>query len=253
MARSYDGVTVEIVNWAEYNPRTDSKKPSWFRMENNFITGPKFFCLSAGQKLLGVLIFSLVSQSNGKPFLIDYSYLRTFTGLSDDEISKAIEIYIDKETLRVTRARSARLLRETGRNLPATRRTNETNETNEDSSEGSEKLEPLAAGFGDDPLLQKIFQERGVTEKVQTSWLEAFPDVRWIRGEVLKALSWEESNPQRKKKLFAAFITRWLTKGWDQRKVGAFGNRPNGPTRQEEIDLQAYETQLRREAGLDSA
>jgi hypothetical protein len=109
VARSYDGSTVEFVNWSSYNPRTDSKKPSWFRLDNTFLTGPKFFDLDAGQKLLGVLLMSLVSQSNGSPIALNYEYLSTFTKLSFDQISKAVEIYIDRETLRVTRARSTRV------------------------------------------------------------------------------------------------------------------------------------------------
>ena len=67
--------------------------------------------------------------------------------------------------------------------------------------------------------LETVFQERKVTEKIQLRWQAAFPDSEWVVEQINKALAWEDSNPTRRKKNFPAFITRWLTKGWDFRKT----------------------------------
>lgn len=132
---SFDGATLEIINWDKYNPRTDSKKPSWFRMDNTFLTGPKYFDLTAGQKLLGALLMSLVSQQNGSPITLNYPYLNTFTNLTDDEITEALEKYIHRETFCVSRARSARVKRKSVRILPATDgRTDEDGRTETDDT-----------------------------------------------------------------------------------------------------------------------
>ena len=65
----------------------------------------------------------------------------------------------------------------------------------------------------------KELQERRVTGKVQWQWNQTFPDPEWVLQQMNMALAWEASNPARKKKNFAAFITRWLTKAWDYRKT----------------------------------
>lgn len=76
-----------------------------------------------------------------------------------------------------------------------------------------------SAAIPDYSSLSETFLERKVDLKVQRSWAEAFPDREWVVAEIRKALAWELSNPTRRKKNFSAFITRWLTKGWDYRKT----------------------------------
>lgn len=127
---NYDGAFIEFVNWRGYNPRSDSKKPTWFRLDNDFVTGPKFFALNGAQKLLGVMLMGLVSQKNGGSIQIDYSYCKTFTGLDDSGISEAIDFFIKKETMCVIRARGARVSRESRKRSHATYITNVTNERN---------------------------------------------------------------------------------------------------------------------------
>lgn len=65
----------------------------------------------------------------------------------------------------------------------------------------------------------EIFNERKISLKLQERWTQAFPDIPWIAQEINKALAWEAANPTRRKKNFGAFVTRWMTKGWDVRKT----------------------------------
>lgn len=117
---SYDGALIQVINWAKYNPRTDAKKPTWFRMENSFFTGPKYFDLNAGQKLLLVIILSSVSQSCGESVRLNYAYLQSFTGLNWAEISETVQIYIDRGVLCETRKVTLRDPHRSVRDSPAT-------------------------------------------------------------------------------------------------------------------------------------
>jgi hypothetical protein len=56
---------IEVVNWEKYNPRTDRKSHSWFRLENSIISEPKFFGLSAGQKFAAICILAEASKHHG--------------------------------------------------------------------------------------------------------------------------------------------------------------------------------------------
>lgn len=84
------------------------------------------------------------------------------------------------------------------------------------SSEQSSK--PIVALEELKPIHATI-QERDISTNVQKSWLEAFPEPEWIIGEIRKALAWEASNPRRRKKQFSKFMTSWLTRSWDSRKI----------------------------------
>lgn len=66
--------------------------------------------------------------------------------------------------------------------------------------------------------VEDAVKERGITEGVQKSWLQAFPDHEWIVSEIRKALAWEATNPKRRKKNFSAFMFKWMNYGWDRRK-----------------------------------
>lgn len=73
----------------------------------------------------------------------------------------------------------------------------------------------------------ELFKQRGVSLEAQTGFLKAFPDLTWLIAEINKAVAWELANPTRRKKRFAAFLQRWFTKGWDQRKTIAAQKQVN--------------------------
>lgn len=250
MASTYDGARIEVVNWTKYNPRTTSKKPSWFRLDNNFLTGQKYFDLNASEKLLGVLLMSLVSQANGAPIVLNYDYLKTFTKLSDEAISKALKIYIDRETLHVTRTRHVRATRVSGivtlRDSHATDGrtdghneqdiTDETDSAEPDASASCAPAEPFVSNL----RVSEILRDRKVTTLVQASWIEAYPEPPWIIQEVFRAISWEESNPGRRKKNFGRFMGNWLARGWDRRSLPNQGPRGFNRTANNKAALEEY-------------
>jgi hypothetical protein len=99
----YEGATIEVVNFLSYNPRSDAKRPSWFRLENTIATGPGFSDLDCEQKWLWVFILSLVSQSNGRPIVWKSGYCMKMTGIKPDKQDKTIEIFEQFTRLRVCR------------------------------------------------------------------------------------------------------------------------------------------------------
>ncbi len=114
-----DGATIEVLKWSEYNPRTDSKKPSWFRVENSMATDATFFDLDCEQKWLWIVILSLVSQKNGQTIVWNSSFIHNLTRISKKKQDDTIDIFEKFARLRVTR-------KVTSRDSPATNeRTNE--------------------------------------------------------------------------------------------------------------------------------
>lgn len=77
-------------------------------------------------------------------------------------------------------------------------------------------IDPLKM-FDTNQLLEATFLSRRVSEEKQTSFLEAFPDPRWIVQESIKAISWEKVNS--KKKDFSRFLFNWFSRGWDRRNL----------------------------------
>lgn len=116
----YDGATIELLNWRKYNPRPDSKKPSWFRLETSFCTGQDYFDLPPNQKWGWVMLMSTACDKNGDPFTLRYQWLKMFTNLVEKEIEELIEYFVQKGALRVSRTGVARDTHDFVRDTPAT-------------------------------------------------------------------------------------------------------------------------------------
>ncbi len=62
---------VEIVQWAKYNPRTEAKAWSWFRLDNDFFTDPDFYDLTTAQLLVFVYLCCRQSKAGGTVFKLN--------------------------------------------------------------------------------------------------------------------------------------------------------------------------------------
>jgi len=71
---------------------------------------------------------------------------------------------------------------------------------------------------------------KNITEKDMAFWAEAYPACD-IKHELLAMADWLESNPEKKKSNYRAFISRWLKKQQDQ--GGSNKSKKPGQTRQE--------------------
>lgn len=125
----FDGCTMRVVNWEKYNPRTDTKRPSWFRLENDLAFNSTLFGASIEQKWLWIVILSLQSKHNGREFKWNSRYIQAITGISLKTQSQAIEMFTLSQNLCVTRTDLPVELKVTRKDLHATNeRTNKTNE-----------------------------------------------------------------------------------------------------------------------------
>lgn len=117
----YDGAIIKVVNWEKYNPRSDAKKPSWFRLNNNFLSDFVIYSFNLNQKLYWIALLSQISEKNNSNFRLSFTYLKTLTKISAKKQSQAIEIF-KKHNL---------ITCEDVRDTHATNDTNDTNERND--------------------------------------------------------------------------------------------------------------------------
>ena len=221
---------MKILNWKKYQGREVKTRSSWLRFENNFIESPNFGEFTSEERIVWIYVLCCASKLNNDvlrvPHQVSHRVLHRCIGIDENVFHRAIEKLkkIQLVEIRTTRGRHAddtsvnaddtlRDVDETLRNETETRR----DETKDFSGGGSG--EPPTAAIACYRSLESVFRERKVSEGIQLRWTEAFPESEWVVEEIRKALVWESATPLRRKKNFAAFISRWLTKGWDFRKT----------------------------------
>lgn len=62
---SEDFVTVEVLNWKKYNPRTDVKNPSWFRVEHSLLEDDDFYDFSHSELIAWIYMLSQANKKRG--------------------------------------------------------------------------------------------------------------------------------------------------------------------------------------------
>lgn len=135
---------IKITNWEKFNPRGDSKRPSWFRCENDFFTSQSIYGLTASQKLVWLLCMCLASKKNGGAITVLVSYAASLTGASESEVFEAIEKLEQRQCLTSN-------LHEVVRACPDLPATYERTNVRTQRTERTNKLQPESAG-ADNPV-----------------------------------------------------------------------------------------------------
>jgi hypothetical protein len=86
---------VEVVNWNRYNPRTDRKNHTWFRLQNDILTEPKLFGLTSAQKFAVVCLFAEVSKAGGKRVRLSVPWFCSQLKMKQSELLKVNRQLID--------------------------------------------------------------------------------------------------------------------------------------------------------------
>lgn len=94
-------ITIEIVNWQRYNPRSDRRGHTWFRLQNTFPHDAKFFGLSAAQKFIVTCLFAEASKSGGEPAEVNIDWLVDTTRVSESEILHTIQHLVGVGVIRL--------------------------------------------------------------------------------------------------------------------------------------------------------
>lgn len=202
---------VTFKNWDKYNIRQkDIKRPFWFAMSNSIFMDPLFADFNDQQKLTFIYLLAEASRQNkyGEVEIVVPLYSR-ITGYKETVLVQVLD-----KLLKSGRAAESRL--DGGKIATATQQDITLQDKTKGNIAPSVFSKQLEADFSD---LIDLFNQRQVKPKLVEGWVKAFPDVPWIKQEVFKAIAWEDSNPVRKKKNFGAFLTRWMTSGWDRRKT----------------------------------
>lgn len=92
---------LEIINFEKFNPRTDRKKHSWFRLENDFINDEKLFKLSPIEKFVWIGLLAFRSKKMEQIFDLDLEYLAEQLKVKKNIISSAIQKLSNAKALKI--------------------------------------------------------------------------------------------------------------------------------------------------------
>lgn len=212
------GVYITILGWEKINARKDVENPSWFKFKHKFFDDSEFFDFTHAEKLCWIYFLCEASKKNaaGK-FLLSIHHANHTARLDEPTVKSTIR---KLKRIEVISVRALRERAESGTYTCA----REEKIREEKSREEENREEGIATRGRVCSLpcyasLESVFSEREVSEEIQTRWTEAFPDTEWVVEQIRQALAWESAVPNRKKKKFGAFITGWLTRGWDKRRI----------------------------------
>ena len=237
--KNYDGITITIPGFENYNGRKDIKKCSWLRLENAISTSEAMFGLDAAERYVFVEILCRASDKQTKHVRINVEYLAQRSAATAAQVSSAITKLLSNgtfehhEQIRPNPNGSER----TGEDEPPARsdsegsrpelaltdgrdeqdEPDETDERDDDSSapEMPSLLAEALRPFDPESKLELTFLQRKVPIETQQALLDAYPDPKWVAQQVFKALAWETMNPHKRKKNFPRFLGNWLSRGWD--------------------------------------
>lgn len=126
----YDGVLLKIDNWEQYNPRGDSKYPSWWRCQNNFFFSPTFSELDPEEVCAVIFLMCEVSRKNGSSYRIKTSYMARSARVPQNKVTSALDKLRAEGFWSETRATSPDPERPHPNSPTTNVRTDETNEHN---------------------------------------------------------------------------------------------------------------------------
>jgi hypothetical protein len=217
-------ISIEIINWERFNPRKDLTSTSWFRFQNNFFENHEFYSMNHAEICFWIYLLSLASKKQSSTIIVNSDHANRIGRFTEKQIKSSIKKLVELQCIVVVCNEHVTSTSRGQHENVVLHNVTERNETKQNETEQKSvvgvfsKTTPTAIACYS--ALEGTFRDRGITKGVQDRWSQAFPDAGWVCGEIQKALAWEASNPGRKKKNFAAFITRWMTKSWDVRKVG---------------------------------
>lgn len=213
----YENAIIEVVNWDKYNPRTDSKKPTWFRLDNDVALGDGFHGLTCEQKWVWIVVLSLASKKNGSKFTWNSAYVEAVAGIKPKVQEQALEIFEKFVRLRVSRD-------VTLRDSPAT---NETYETNNNA-------QPVAKAPGDFDLQALYFKYprrvgKGRGLKIAAREIKTREDFDALDSAIARYSSYVAAQNIEPKfvKHFSTFMGEW--KDWLDPGAGSTGTPKQDP------------------------
>lgn len=97
-------IDIQVVNWSKYQPRKDVAKHSWFRVNNEIITAPGIFGLTAEQKWIWICLLCIVSKKSHEQYgaaRINIEWLVKQTGVKKQVIIGALKCFQESEMISI--------------------------------------------------------------------------------------------------------------------------------------------------------
>lgn len=222
---------ITIRNWREFNPRKDVTHSSWFRLNHNFFEDPDFYDFTPSELLAWIYILCVASKKNTDTVRVNILHLERVGRIKEKDFLAAVRKLESLQVILVDVTDTLRGCDEHDTPTNATRRdeTNVTNETRRTDSSvavaSTAPAAPVAQLVGDySPKAKTLLC--AVPAEMQESWIAAYPDPAWIKQEINKAAAWISANPKKAPKKFPAFMSNWLSRGWEQFRKTLPSNKP---------------------------
>lgn len=217
-----DEIEIKIVGWSKFNGRRDIKNPSWFRVEYRLLEDPDFFHFNAEEFKAWLYILAQACRKNSGQIKLNFLHSSRVSNISKKNMISAIQ---KLEELGLLTRHAYGDVTSTNANVTRQDRTGQdrteqdrTGQTRQDSTRQAES--ELAVRHPPElTQVEEILNTRKVSYEITQAWLSAFPDAPWIISELKKAIAWESANPKRKKRDFGKFMTNWMNRGWDKRRI----------------------------------
>lgn len=81
---------IEIRNWAKYNPRSDVKSCSWFRMSNDFFSDPDFYGCSVTARVSWLFILSMASKKMASTIRVNTAMMIDSLKVTEETLANAL-------------------------------------------------------------------------------------------------------------------------------------------------------------------
>lgn len=83
-------LTIQIKNWAKFNPRKDIKKPSWFALGHDLVTDPDFFSFNHGEFKAWIYILSQASKKQSETVFANIDHAEKVSGITKKDFLNAV-------------------------------------------------------------------------------------------------------------------------------------------------------------------
>ena len=123
-------MTVTIINWKKYNPRTDVKHSSWFRLEQILFEDSDLYGLKLEEMGAWIYLLCQASKKNNETFAINFEHAKIVGRLSEKVLKSTISKLKAIDKIRYVDVTCASV--DVTCAGPTNERTNETRRTNSD-------------------------------------------------------------------------------------------------------------------------
>jgi hypothetical protein len=231
MARVNHIIELQVLNFETYNPRKDRTRHHYSRIENDI--WESLHDLDSNSKLLFIFLIT-----NATKYRNSHEISNGFVSLSLDFIQTFTKVRPSSILVSLSRLEEKQLVKVLSGNQAVTKRGPREEKRREEKEEKRREEKTPHAEIIEKPKLEIISSQvananlRGCIESfkgnenverllaevkhdVQKAWLQTYPTREWIFDELLKANTWIITNPHKKPKQFARFMTNWLNRGFE--------------------------------------